>query len=387
MSQQYEIVRYSPEFKDQIVKLQTHNWGPDLALNAAYLEWKYERNPYQRVPLIHLALCGGAVVGMRALFGAMWEVGTPSQTVLAPCASDLVIAPAHRNRGLLSRMTVTAVSDLADSDHKYILNLSPSPITYVSFLAMGWRDIAPLETMHWETRRGAVLRHVFGYSGWLHALSPAFRRARAAARKRVMGSSPRQSRAFASLDFKAAKRGHAATPNVAVDQRPRPEAMAELVDRIGSDGRMRHVRDLRYFTWRFQNPRSAYRFLFWQGARLEGYLILRRALDSVRNVVSIVDWEATDAQVRADLLQAAITWGNFAAMNIWSATFPDEVKALLGRSGFKHVDAPTSIARTRPAMLVRPVCVQVPPGEWVVADRRLLDLSSWDLRMIYSDGS
>jgi len=28
----------------------------------------------------------------------------------------------------------------------------------------------------------------------------------------------------------------------------------------------------------------------------------------------------------------------------------------------------------------------LPPAEWVVADRPLLDLEQWDLRMIYSDG-
>ncbi len=41
----YEIIKYSLEFKSQVLELQTHLWSPDLALNAAHLEWKYERNP------------------------------------------------------------------------------------------------------------------------------------------------------------------------------------------------------------------------------------------------------------------------------------------------------------------------------------------------------
>ena len=44
--QNYEFVRYQPDLKGQVVELQTHLWSPSLALNTAYFEWKYERNPY-----------------------------------------------------------------------------------------------------------------------------------------------------------------------------------------------------------------------------------------------------------------------------------------------------------------------------------------------------
>jgi hypothetical protein len=51
---EYEIVKYCPEFKQQVLKLQTHLWSPDVTVNSAYLEWKYERNPYMKTPFIHL---------------------------------------------------------------------------------------------------------------------------------------------------------------------------------------------------------------------------------------------------------------------------------------------------------------------------------------------
>jgi hypothetical protein len=35
------------------------------------------------------------------------------------------------------------------------------------------------------------------------------------------------------------------------------------------------VRDQRYLAWRFLNPRSLYRFLFWEASKLEGYLVLQ----------------------------------------------------------------------------------------------------------------
>src|SRR5215468_1001702 len=120
----YEIVKYSPEFKQQVVQLQTYLWGPDVALNRAYLEWHYERNPYMRTPFMHLALSAGQVVGMRGMYGAKWQIGCPAQTFLAPGASDLVIAPDHRNRGLVAKIMEAAAADLVDNGYTYAFNLS-----------------------------------------------------------------------------------------------------------------------------------------------------------------------------------------------------------------------------------------------------------------------
>ncbi|MBA2449738.1 MAG: hypothetical protein H0V51_17080 [Chloroflexi bacterium] len=108
--------------------------------------------------------------------------------------------------------------------------------------------------------------------------------------------------------------------------------------------------------------------------------------------VRIVDWEATETRVRADLLEAAIRWGEFDELAIWSVTLPEEARALLREAGFNVSAAPASIGRAYRGrahgsrLLVRPVRPEMPPAEWVVADRPLLDLEQWDLRMIYSDG-
>ena len=353
----YEIVKYHPEFRSQVVELQRHLWGPDVALNAAYLEWKHERNPYLETPLIYLALCGGQVVGMRGMYGAKWQIGYPCQTFLGLCGSDLVIAPDHRNRGLFRKILSAVLDDLANSSYTYVFGLSAGEITYLGSLAMGWRGIGPLRTVQ-----------------------------RKCAKSLPSSASGEKRDLFYSLDRNGAGSGGEASPHVSVELTARPKAMAELIERIGGDGRMRHVRDQQYFAWRFQNPRAVYRFLFWEDARLEGYLVLRRWVYTDRVAVNIVDWEATNAQVRADLLQAAIRWGNFAHLTIWSATLPDEAKTLLQITDFKELEGKGNMTRFHPTVLVRPIRDEMLKGDWVLADRRLLDLANWDLRMIYSDG-
>ena len=85
--------------------------------------------------------------------------------------------------------------------------------------------------------------------------------------------------------------------------------MAELVERLGHDGRIRHVRDREYFAWRFLNPRASYRFLYAQSARLEGYLVLAAQPGRPDWGVRLVDWEAVDDRVRRALLVAAFQKG------------------------------------------------------------------------------
>jgi GNAT superfamily N-acetyltransferase len=354
----YEVVKYRTEFKDQVAELQKNLWSFDAALNTAYLEWKYECNPYQPEPLIYLALLAGQVVGMRGLFGAKWQVGHSGQ-VFGSCAGDLVIDPEHRKRGLFKLIMAAALEDLAHRGHPYVFNLSggSKPETYFSSLATGWRGIGSFQPMQWINPNGF--------------LDPA---------------SGERRHPMEFLDRNGEAPGGPLGVSVKIERTPRSKAMAELVEGIESDGRLRHIRDERYFAWRFQNPLSVYRFLYWEDIQLQGYLVLRTSFDAEWAFIEIVDWEARNAQVRADLLRAAIEWGRFDGLTIWSATLPVEAKTLLQNAGFEPLEQDESLEGPRPTVLIRAVRDDVLPEDWVLDGISLLDLNNWDLRMIYSDG-
>jgi len=158
--------------------------------------------------------------------------------------------------------------------------------------------------------------------------------------------------------------------------------MAELVSRLPFDGRIRHVRDERYFAWRFRNPLRNYRFFYWDEGRLEGYLVLQTGRPPLGRV-HVVDWEARDEKVRAGLLDAVFECGRYPELVAWSAAVPMAARSLLAQRGFEPVDRDKT-ARGIPCVLVRPIRDAGPPDQWTVAGRRLLDPADWDLRMIYS---
>ncbi len=338
---EYEILRYRPEFRTQVLELQTHLWSPDVAVNSAYLKWKYEQNPYVDAPLIYLALSEGKVIGMRGMYGALWQIGEPCQTLLGLCGGDMVVAPEHRRRGLFTKINTVAMNDLARINHGYAFNFSAAPITFHASLRTGWRTVGPFRTVGRQAGEPTT-RH--------------------------------------------RERSREADRHVSAAQAPRPEAMAELVERIGTDERMRHVRDQQYFAWRFRNPLNVYRFLFWEDARLEGYMVLQKRRHTRGGEIRILDWEATHPQVHEDLLYAAIDRCRSTALVIWSATLHERATRLLQTAGFRRVNETQGVRHYRPGVLVRAVRDEMQEADWVVAGRRLLDMANWDLRMIYSDG-
>ena len=136
----YEIVVCRPEHSEAVARLHAVHSTPDPAVNAAYLEWKYGRNPYIKKRHLYLALHEGAVVAMRGFYGACWETGAGAAHTI-PCAADLVISPAHRDKILLTQIMRKA-DDERSRGLPVLFSFTPSAVTAVGLLAMGWKPVA-----------------------------------------------------------------------------------------------------------------------------------------------------------------------------------------------------------------------------------------------------
>lgn len=137
----YEVVRYRSELKDSIARLAVHLWNEDVETNLKYLEWKYEQNPFCDEPKIYLALYKGTPVGMRGFMDACWCAGNPPERLAALTACDLVIDPAHRQKGLVGQIMSAAYDRLSPG---FLFNLSGNRINVVNSLATGWKKIGEL---------------------------------------------------------------------------------------------------------------------------------------------------------------------------------------------------------------------------------------------------
>jgi hypothetical protein len=341
MSATYDLVKYNAKYRERILELQTLLWHSDLAINNAYFRWKYEENPYSEEPVMALAITGERVAGVLGMYGTAWTFGTPASPLAAMCIGDLAIAEDHRRAGLFSPIVQLAFEEMRARDAMYTWTLSASPITFLLCRSMGWRSI-PLELLESSSR---------GLQSYYRSL-----------------------------------RGLLAGMSVVASRTPRPESMAALVERLGGDDRIRHLRDDRYYAWRYRDPLSDYHFWFKGGHQLDGYLVTQqpRYRDGA---YTIVDWEAADRGTAAALLMTALRDGPQSGMQVWSQGVPRKWLPLLRSAGFVSLASRGQpFARYQPMMLLRSLDDQA-RDLWSPGGLDLLDLSNWDLRMVYSDGN
>jgi hypothetical protein len=203
---------------------------------------------------------------MRGFYASRWEVGVPARRRTVLVADDLLVREDHRNRGLVTRIMQAAYDGLRDSEAQFLFNLSGGKLTVLGSLTMGWRSIGMLKPLGRRCRGGALCR------------SLRFHLSRAPYLWRYTKGDLLYSAAerlpFKRLDHADNPFATRTGPAVEIDVCPRPKAMAALIDRIGHDGRLRHVRDEQYFDWRFRDPLREYRFLYMGKDALDGYLVL-----------------------------------------------------------------------------------------------------------------
>jgi GNAT superfamily N-acetyltransferase len=350
-----EVILYAPCFKERVAALQTSLWSPDTRLNRQYLEWKYERNPYVTTPLIYLAVRDGDVLGMRGFYGACWELGEPTESRTIPCAGDFCVAAEHQGSGLHSAIMAAALPDLAERGYPYVFSLSAGRVTRAASLLTGWKSGGGVEV--------------------LELCVPA-----------AADSIARPSETFARWDEVCAGPWSLAGGSAVPSREPRPEEMADLAARLRRDDRACHVHDRQFFAWRFENPLSQHRFLFYERDGLEGYVVLAASTWRVEPRVNLLAWQAADAEVATELLRAVIARGGFARLLVWSRFLSESRQRSLVDAGFVDADPKPGLRSWRPRFMVRPTEEQCLDSEWIIAGKRLLDLDGWDLQMLDSDG-
>jgi GNAT superfamily N-acetyltransferase len=380
MDSKYEILRYKPALRDDVLALRTREAGDsdDPITVEAQWRWKYEQNPYLPEPCVVLASDSTGLVGMLGLYGSMWQFGEPPRTLLVPCPADAYVDPAHRRRGIYRRLFAESLALAAELGCEYAFSLGSAKSTYTSNLQMGARSLGyRLPAMHWPH---AARTSGDGRGARLLSVPP---RALRFARTRLSSAVESRRHPFALLDAGAALTGIGGLP-IEVASSPRPAAMAALTAKIRSDGRIRHLKDERYLAWRFGRQHAWYRFLFLGGDELDAYAVLHSwARPGAR--VSVVDWEAAHPDSLADLVTAALRVGRIESIWVPWVGAPSPTTRALQRVGFAFDDR--AAVQGRPPFTIEVNALRTGGDEaWTVGGRDLLDPLDWDLRLVYADG-
>jgi len=379
----YQIVKYRPAHREQLLELQKHNWGPYLRLNAANLDWKLLNSPYLSNPCIYLAFCGDELVGIRAMFGTKWQLKGSGEETVIPFSCDTLVLPEHRKHGLLGKLTEFALKDLAALGYSHVGLSSAGPATHIQAVMSGWRCLGayemytraaeiPIKTKavrDFFLKQGDIGRKVRKY-----VMAPFHRLTRDESK-----GSNRLYKTFASGEI-------AEDVSIKIEAKPRASQMAELAAKCRTDSRIHHVRDEDYFAWRYLNPKRAYCFFFLErDQQLDAFMVLQSGTSPMQSDINIVDWEAVDINARRSLLDAALKIGSSIGFSTWVVSLTDEEKKMLRTAGFAAVPQPENVARTGPGFILRNTLDPKISGVPLIDSDAFFDLASWDLRMIDAD--
>jgi GNAT superfamily N-acetyltransferase len=382
MRSAYSVVEYRSDHRSGVLELAPHIWSPDLDRNGAYFDWKYRDNPNlgPEGGIFFVVLHDGNVIGMRGLHPVRLEAdGTAELTAL--CWGDAVIDPRHRGKGLLTPLTDALLARASEAGYRYIFGVSNNPATFFHLMKLGWKPAVPYRLLHRHTGSKHVLFRGFQLARSMPILSGLAKALQHSAQAKRVATFADRPDLFASLDDSHARE----TGPVAIASNPRPEAMAGLVHRLGSDGRIRLVRDADTMSWRFGSPLATHRFLFCGDPELKGYLVVQARRFDNFGVVNLVDWEAETNDVRRVLLRALLKFGHFKSLAIWSASLPIEALDLLRKEGFRQKEPPPADGAYRQGLIIGSLGDQKDEESWTMGRCDLLEPMDWDIRMTLSD--
>lgn len=116
---------------------ETLRWDP-TAPNEEFFAWKHDENPFGASPM-WIALDDDRIVGLRAFLRWRFHDGG-GRSVDAVRAVDTATHPDSQGQGIFTRLTLGALSELADDGVDFVFN-TPNDQSRPGYLKMGWSEV------------------------------------------------------------------------------------------------------------------------------------------------------------------------------------------------------------------------------------------------------
>ncbi len=336
------IIKYSSGNKEAALELLSHLWTHLSTEDQKQLfEWRYEQNPYSDSPHIYLAITGKEVIAFRA-FVMQPFVRSASKRLLTFTPADTIVHPKHRGKGLFKALNSFFWEEMRDDlkEETIIFNLSSNDESTPANLKQGW-----------QTTNG-FKRFALKFSLPNFVITKFL-----AHRKKEPGL------AFSKKYI--IESGHAL----------RPDAMALCAEKYRNTDTFSHVRDTKYFKWRYALKMNNYMFAYlWQDEELLAYLVIEKRSDTQ---YLLLEYISRDSKTLKMVLNVVMKKHGIPFLRTW--VLSDHDNALLRKCGF--IPAPVKLwnmlGKKRLPVLVRPIKEHADPHDFFLGHIDTRDINNW----------
>lgn len=315
MSDEYSVVSYRGEHREDVLRLHRHLMPRKSGANERYFSWKYEQNPYLATPNMALVFSGPELVAMRGLCGTRWVDPKLGPTTV-PSAEDLFVAEEHRNRGLFLMIDKELRRIASAQGFGSIISSSGTPTTQQLQAVAGWEKVVDFDRRFRRTAR----------RGGTGSLSAGWRRLAGRWTRRGAGHFPERPTS-ATMDRLLS--GVTAS-EVVVSAEPDIATMVELSSDHAEA--CHQERSAEFYSWRLANPDRRYRFVSWRDPTTRGFVVLAMVPRDHQRL-KIVDSGGTESGVVLELVKA-LTAASDPTYEVLPAALPAVVAHELPRLGF-----------------------------------------------------
>jgi len=352
----YKIGLYRPHLLHQVVDLLQYLWGEDIDTNLQYFKWKYDDNPYAKVPLGIVALINGKVVGFRGYFATKWQIRSKNTQILVLCPGDTCVHPDHRRRNLSVLMGKLAIKEYT-SEYSIFFNLSATSKSTPGYLKMGF---IPLLTKTLLTRS-----NLLGMTKFLLI------------RKK-------------KSDFNRGKFTFGTFDNIVVSDCPKPKEMADVISRQDNyNNRITLFQDEVFFKWRFQNKRNKYLFYYFKDNNIiKSYIVIRLSQNNRRGY--ICDYAADDERYFEIILDFIIKMKRLDIISIYNFSLTDNFSRILKNLSFRENSLIRLIEKRLNGewpLLIRPVNKDFSESDLNIEGTDIRKAGNWEIKEICSDAA
>jgi len=341
------IEKYSPKHKESVLDLLSYLFDTlNLEERRKRFEWKFETNPYTKIPLCYIALDNEMVIGHTGYVIQKYQVGGKEYSFSSP--SHVVVHPEYRRKGVFSKIIEFSSKDLViNSDINLILAPYPNKASAAAVLKCGYESI--------------------GKTDYMYKLS------------------------FFNILKSTLKSPNIQTPitidknrfKIEITSELRAQDISLLMNKSREENKISNVRDRKFYEWRFSEPFKDYIFAYCtKDDGLVGYVGLNN-----KNSI-IMEYGYLKTSYIEELIRE--TFDNLSPpyMSVYTFTRSEKERKILSRSGFrdkndwliKFLKKINLIEKKGlPVALIKPITKNITEEDFFLNGKDVRDPKNWSL--------